>query len=305
MRRCQKMAICIAFTCIVNVGVAQIPIADSIVNGGFEIWKDIPNTFGGQDPEHWTSTNKVTAGSNLKGIAKTTDAYSGAFALELTPLISGDSNQFRTSAVVLGVAKLNGSDFSIDYDHSGVPYRSNIPYLTGFYKYIPDTMYLDSAYIRVTTQVGNWESGQGGLALSPTNIYKPFRVKVFSGHFGKVDTLQVGFFYQSNSTSINPKGKLIIDEVRGSFNDPVSVRGKDQVDKIAVFPNPFNSKLTIDLGTEDQWEILLTDISGRICYNTSTFAKSHFMDLSSIESGLYILQLSNATERYNQKLFKQ
>lgn len=282
---------------------AQIPVADSIPNADFEKWVDVPHTFGGQDPEHWTSSNGASAGSNRKGVAKSTDAYSGQYALEITPLTSGNASEFRTAAVVLGKAQWNGSDFSIDYEHSGVPYTSNIPYITGYYKLSIDSSFKDTVYVRATTQVGNWESGDGGFKFTPTLSYQPFTMKVYSGHFGKIDTLQLGFFYKSNNTSMSPKGKLLIDQLKGTFDDRVGIQ-KISLDNYSIFPIPCTSILTIETNHAKDFELELMELNGRVLYKKTEINRSE-LDVAGLKPGMYLVRVTDSFGSCIKKVMKQ
>jgi uncharacterized repeat protein (TIGR01451 family) len=76
----------------------------------------------------------------------------------------------------------------------------------------------------------------------------------------------------------------------------------------SVFPNPTTGTVKILNHTQSSKETLirLIDLQGKIMYSTTTnLGASHTIDLSDMEPGMYILEVSNATNIQTTRLIKQ
>ena len=92
----------------------------------------------------------------------------------------------------------------------------------------------------------------------------------------------------------------------GVFIDNFVIQGtlatnENQFEEFAVYPNPSNGKFTVKLSTSEQVNLQLFDIRGRSIYskkfeaNGVTFNQE--LDLSTIASGLYILNVESAGKK--------
>ena len=73
---------------------------------------------------------------------------------------------------------------------------------------------------------------------------------------------------------------------------------------LAVYPNPSLGLFMLELPSSDtEFEIRVLDLTGQIIYEEKT-GKSYLVELNlkELNSGIYILELSNSTERYKSKL---
>ncbi len=74
---------------------------------------------------------------------------------------------------------------------------------------------------------------------------------------------------------------------------------------IAVYPNPANDVLTVDLNHNNGGNLKMTDFTGKIIINT-TFQGSKFnLDISQFPSGIYNLNVQAGEESLNKKIIKQ
>jgi len=105
------------------------------------------------------------------------------------------------------------------------------------------------------------------------------------------------FFIDPGTGAFN--GTLDIDWI--SFGQPLSVNVEEieELEALQVFPNPTSGKLGIELDLSQQSDMFVTvyDGLGRVVFtqdNGSLFAGNQFekIDLSSLNSGLYFLQVS-------------
>ncbi len=69
-----------------------------------------------------------------------------------------------------------------------------------------------------------------------------------------------------------------------------------------VYPNPANSTVNILGNTQENISIILSDISGRIILQHNFTESFYKLDVSALQQGLYILQLSTQTKTQTEKL---
>lgn len=72
----------------------------------------------------------------------------------------------------------------------------------------------------------------------------------------------------------------------------------------AVYPNPSQGKLNLNLPGDGNWNIQLLDLNGRSVLSSEGVGQVKF-DLSQLPKGLYLVQISNSTKHYQKKLMLQ
>ena len=78
----------------------------------------------------------------------------------------------------------------------------------------------------------------------------------------------------------------------------ISIREKE----IIVFPNPATNTLNINLQTEKNFLITITDIKGRTIYKETIFSAQHQLDVSEYNQGLYFLHVTSNTSSFSHKI---
>jgi endoglucanase len=71
---------------------------------------------------------------------------------------------------------------------------------------------------------------------------------------------------------------------------------KDKDKILQVFPNPVKDKLTVLSASKDEFKI--TDLLGRIILRGILSDNQTDIDVSKMPSGLYLLQIKNAVEKF-------
>ena len=82
----------------------------------------------------------------------------------------------------------------------------------------------------------------------------------------------------------------------------------DASKNILVFPNPFKSGVNIKLPDEGVHTLTLFDVQGRYLQSSvvdSPSQEMYYLDLSTVQSGYYILQVTDKKQQYNFKIVKQ
>ncbi len=73
-------------------------------------------------------------------------------------------------------------------------------------------------------------------------------------------------------------------------------------EKVKIYPNPVNDIIRIN--SENNYSIVLRDINGRELIKRNNFSKDDLINVSSLENGIYLIEIFNNSERYIQKIIK-
>ena len=75
----------------------------------------------------------------------------------------------------------------------------------------------------------------------------------------------------------------------------------------SVYPNPSNGNLTIKTNLPiEKASITVSDLNGRIVHQLNAdVLENQSLDLSELQSGMYILTIKNESYNYSQKIIKQ
>ncbi|WP_055437497.1 DUF7619 domain-containing protein [Lacinutrix algicola] len=74
-------------------------------------------------------------------------------------------------------------------------------------------------------------------------------------------------------------------------------------DSFKLYPNPATNQLNISAVDSDQYSIAIIDLNGKEVYS-DTFSKLKTIDVSSLQSGFYMVSITNKKGRQNYKLIK-
>lgn len=98
--------------------------------------------------------------------------------------------------------------------------------------------------------------------------------------------LSVPYWRQSS------QGPLTISEKAANLRD----------DEIRIFPNPTNDRLTILLSDEfNVCEIRITDLTGKVVYNTKINSSANTIDVSELASSIYFIELKTPDNKIVRK----
>ncbi len=230
----------ILFIATVYSGIIKEAFAQTypITNGDFEDWYVISNTNGVMDPVDWRSFNQWTIKTNIAAVSRSTDAFHGQYALQITPLRSNNITDTLTCGIMNGNPIVDSVNLTFSWAGSGCQNPKQKIY--GYYKYVPDSNFADSAYMEIFT------SGPGNLygsyAFNASNNYTLFEVSAY-GFSDPTQTLGLVFYYRSNDTSSAPKGKLLIDFL--STSKPNGMVESFVKERVHVYPNPVQQHMQI------------------------------------------------------------
>lgn len=271
--------------------------AQSIPNSGFETWHDVPNSFGAQDPDGWTSSNTAIPFIG-NPIEKTTKSYQGKYAAGLkTYNVFGSHPPMELVNGVCPVA----SDYSLDIIQAGTPITIVQVEVTGYYLYDPPLEANDTAVVVGILKKWNAQFNRpdtvaiGSLQLSESTFFTRFDLALQTVMQGIVpDSIIVAFKLMSGNPNPAQPPALIIDEI--------SLRTSGGIEEIigsnhfALYPNPSSASIIIPFTPEgaQKASIKIFDARGRDVTNKfhiSFSLKGIFIERGNVSSGLYIYRL--------------
>ncbi len=174
----------------------------------------------------------------------------------------------------------------------------------------------------VFDRIDDWNFSQNLIADYTENIYGG--EVSFTNASSDFDSVSWDFGDSNSSTENNP---IHIYTESGLYDVSLTIIKCDQIDTItktleidiqlgiaslnseiiAVFPNPTSSTININLDKSyNEIDIKLLDLSGKKLIHTSTLNTSeHFMDVSILSSGVYILKVMADGAVYTHKILKK
>lgn len=97
---------------------------------------------------------------------------------------------------------------------------------------------------------------------------------------------------------INPDNiKAVVKVNVGQTNVPISL-----VNSLKVYPNPTSGIVNVEIGTYNNFNIRIFDITGKLISSQSIVGNAHTIDLSNNSAGVYIIQVIAGNEVINKKL---
>ncbi len=73
---------------------------------------------------------------------------------------------------------------------------------------------------------------------------------------------------------------------------------------VRIYPNPANEKLVIEKSLPGEWHIVLRDLEGRIVTKTVLTESKTLLDITFVESGVYLVQITNGATSITKKISK-
>ena len=252
-----------------------------VPNGDFENWMEEkhPHLNG------WFTSDEFLL--ELTGLApspalvsESSDGRSGTKALELTSRQVGDD--------IIGGIAFTGKDISA-LERPGFAISDRWKYFEGYYKYNPvngDTAFLGAVLFKNGQEIGGAE-----LYITGSNSsYTYFAEEI---QYGSADVPDSAFVFVASCNPDEPRGdgsSLILDDLK--FSDwNASVFNLD-VNKLRVYPNPFNDRIRIT-GPEQIYGATyeVVDVVG---HTTHSGILRHNIELDFTHNlpGIYVLHLT-------------
>ncbi len=277
--------------------------AQYIKNAGFENWHVVPGTSGQEDPDFWESNNKGLDSTLGYGVSKSTDAYSGNYALKLTPT----KDPARSAQIVLGTLSLDSLGRVVNSQCSGYAVSYMPLVLTGYYKcyeYNRNTF----AEITIAFTEGCTYSTQidavGSDELGPTSQrYIPFAIPIEFAPWDSVppiDTMVIHISFVDPDTN-SGSSYLLIDDlaVLGQY---VGIAEENTSLEVAqLFPNPTKGDVTIESFSIDPFTLKVYSIHGKLLFEQRNILESEYQLQLNGPTGVYFVEVAS---RQGKRVFK-
>lgn len=256
-------------------------------NGGFENW--VTNSY--ENPDGWTTLNMFGLFLGDFSATKSTDSYTGNFALELkTIVIPHDSISDTIGFVTNGRLGDNGPQ-------GGLVVNNYPKKISGFYKYYPagtDTAVAGAFLNSNTTMIDS-----SMIKLEPVNVYTYFEMLLTYQGPEIPDTLNITFLSSNSFDSTATPGEgsiLLLDNLQIEYF-PVSIgNNMEQISDINIYPNPATGKMIISLPDEifegGSAYIKICDISGKTVMQFNTSENVTTVNTGSLPAGVYMVKTS-------------
>lgn len=218
-------------------------ITQNILNNSFENW----STINWDNLDNWQTSNQWAIGEPVMPVVKSTDAYSGNYAIELNILLNSNGD-------TLWGAATNGF-FGEGYWGGGEPYTSSPIGVEFYYQYFPvgaDTCGISFEF-KKTGFPSQWAGGQ---IYNTVPSYTLFTSPIFLSN--TPDTLMINLW-----TGRNIGSKLVVDDINFVFS--VGVNELVNVEKLVAYPNPVKDVLNLrfELKADKNVVVNLIDVTGK------------------------------------------
>ena len=258
-----------------------------------------PLLFDG-DLEMWTDTtiNRPTEWySERNGTARTSDAYSGDYAVELTTYL-GDHDQTpaaRQARVATGYYPNNCSNNC--YQIGGFPFTNQKDALVFYYKYFPKLN--DMASVTLSFKKNNVQFDQQGIQLSASANYQMQKIYFDLGMQPDSVIIDINSSDWNNSALGYVGSKLIIDDLKFESEIPTNINANGEL--TATTAKVANGVITV-AGLENAIKVEIYAISGQKVY-TKEIKNEQIIEVYGLPRGVYAVKITkNSSENIVHKV---
>ena len=274
-----------------------------IPNGNFESWVTVNH----EDPALWSTTNSSMLSSPTIPITKSTESYSGNFAIRMENVFF--QGQFSKTYIMCGRQSNNGPPLP------GFAVTSRDSTLNGWYKYLPqnsDSLTIGVSMFKLGVQVG-WGFFQSGIEKTD---YTYFSVPImYDGAFiGIPDSASVfATPFSTNSNMANGNSVLYLDNLTFDFvlNASDNIYTKN-IFELNTYPNPIFDVVRINYNLQESGyvSIKLYDVTGREAMNVFNGNQlegkySLLYDAVGLSNGVYNLVVQTKNSKQSLKVVIQ
>ncbi len=270
--------------------VTFIGANSQLPNNDMELWNIVNRN---QAVSWYSQDDNNNNATDSSFVTRTTDAYSGSYALELrNNIASGNFAYLHTS-------QTNGPplpDFPVAFRYSS---------LKGYYKYFPDAN--DTININITMFYHGSPIGWGQFQDNDsTSAYTLFNVPINYFGFNTPDSASISVSIQKNhGTGIPGNSSAIIDAFYFE-GITVSIDENEQfAESVNIFPNPASENLTIEFSQSSNPQIEVFDITGRLQMKNSfqNIQKAN-LDITNLSPQVYIVKIQTENQLLTRKFIK-
>jgi photosystem II stability/assembly factor-like uncharacterized protein len=261
-------------------GAIQLP------NSNFESWNLVSRSAA---VSWWSPDDQNYNPGDSTDVNRSTDAFSGNYALLLRNNIPHNSYGYLSSAIGYGGPK---PSFPVTVRHQT---------FNGFYKFTSDAN--DTLFVSVYMFNHGTIVGSGWQAISQsTSVYKSFDVPINYMAATAPDSSSVSFSIGKNqnlgNTTTPGNSFALLDNLTfDGLYQPASVQEIRSFLSANVFPNPVTDRLTVSLvGTKSNnapVTIQIVDLTGRVIRTLQEPAADYIqIEVSDLASQMYLLRMT-------------
>jgi hypothetical protein len=264
----------------------------SVVNGGFENWSPIM----WEDPTGWNTANQWAFGEPTLPVVKTTDSYTGTYAIQLSTLAS---TNFPGDTLFGGAT--NGY-FDNNGPQGGAPYTSTPTGVECYYKYAPVNS--DMANIGIEFFKNGSSVGTAGNGFNTTvSTYTLWNQAISLSQ--APDTVLITLWAGNEIGSV-----FKVDDI--DFVFPLGVSEDLIVDQLVSYPNPATDviKIRFDLKKDSKVAIRLInavgqELTARSLGQLSSGTYRESFNTSDFAYGIYFIEFTLNGEKVTQQFIIQ
>ncbi|VBB45164.1 exported hypothetical protein [uncultured Paludibacter sp.] len=271
-------------------GVASQP---ALMNGDFEQWDN--NSMDVLD--NWITQNES---EHPESFAKTTDKHSGQYAVELRTYLGEEDNQPKTRAAVLMTGYYPNNCGENCHPVGGYPFTNQSDVLEFYYKYAPmgnDNAGVGLYFKKKDSGLDDW---YGGILLSAASEYTYAEIPFNLSFVPDSVIVQINSSNWETISTANIGSTLKIDDI--CFRSQKTGLNNVFTKEISIYPNPtekgffIQNNLSVD-------KVVISDIRGAEVLKLSNI--NNYIDVSSLQKGIYLVQLHTKDSTYKRKLIKK
>ncbi|MHB9055910.1 MAG: T9SS type A sorting domain-containing protein [Paludibacteraceae bacterium] len=261
------------------------------MNGDFEQWTDVTI----ENPSNWYNDNQ-----NFQVLKKTTDSYTGQYALELTTYL-GEQDGQPAPVSAQAITGYYGNNCNGNcYPLGGFPFSNQSDVLEFYYKYIPsgtDQANVGIYFKKKNSGLDGWYAGANlPAATQYTFMSVPFNLSFVPDSV----IIQIQSSFGNGGTTLtmaNIGSTLKIDDI--NFRSVINGSKEVKQTSLSIYPNPAKNYFNIDR-TLEITRVTITDLRGAIIYRADNFSGK--VDVSNLITGIYLVRLESKNRHRIEKL---
>lgn len=257
-----------------------------VPNGNFESWNQ------NSELNIWKTSNAFGSGIGATPVEKTTDSYSGKFALKLVT--------YSTIAGLNLPGIVNYGNINIGYVSGGIPFDSKPDKLTGFFKHPSQG---DSPLIAVV--LTKYHDGQTDTVGTGTTV--------IDEQFNNYQQIETNIQYRNDlipdtlnlillSDQYIPGSTLYVDSLNFVYNHSGISSNNGNRFVSQIYPNPASDHINILLNDiqNNTTTLTISDIYGNCCISEELKNRYTQVDIQGLAPGNYIITIIEGDTRIYQ-----
>ena len=253
-------------------------------NQSFENWE----TKTVEIPNDWYTLSPLLTRHNIDNVIKTTDAYSGNFAIEMTTV------DWNTNVIpgLVSIGEIDLSDLANPFGY--VPFTDEPATVSGVYKYDPQGA--DVGELQMLFYGNGAIVGYHAEEFTAQSTYTAFVSNIVLA-----DTPDSILFVAASGDVVG--SKLTLDLLEFDTNSI----GIDELElpEFSFSPNPATEEIQLFISGEQRVNARIISSKGETVWNAKHVGNGHLIDVSTLQSGNYFVAISNGHTTAIKKLIIQ